>query len=163
MIRLIPLLLVACSLNGKNTTIVEGCDIVESYAPCPSSCVAVPDGAYPAFVMQCGGSGTASNPGEEDDCVEAAEWSYQNDSGGDMICGICDSEDSGTYPWTYLWIGFEVCDFDTGETSSISVEVDEEMPTPPSSTEEDAATDSESMDWTSGNPNHPRQHARASL
>lgn len=102
---------------------VASCDVIEARGECDTSpiCVDVEDAMLSgvAYAWQCGGTGTAKNPGEADDCISRAGDAYAlGDATGDRICVSCKDIDGDTgpstaNPWTYLILG--VCEFGTIE------------------------------------------------
>lgn len=111
-------------LSACNTTVepsitqVAACDVIEARGECDAGpvCVEVADAMLSdvVYAWQCGGTGTADDPGESDDCISRAGDAYAlGDAAGDRICVRCeDIDDTGpstATPWTYTVLG--VCEF----------------------------------------------------
>lgn len=121
---MIAALLVACTLTVPQTTYIEGeCPLVEASGQCSTGPVCVPvadaTAAGYAYALQCGGTGTAENPGDSDDCIQvpAAHRYTLGDASGDLACASCtdidgDTGPSDANPWTYIRIGIWDCGAD---------------------------------------------------
>lgn len=112
------MILLAALSGCDNLTLIEytGCPIDEMAGDCENGpvCVSVDDAQTAAFAYawQCGGSGSAADPGDADDCIQAEVYAF-GDPNGDQLCAVCsDVDDSGpshANPWTYLLLGVYDC------------------------------------------------------
>lgn len=108
------LFLIACTYVAP--TDYKACPMIEASGQCDAGplCVPVTDDQYAAvaYAWQCGGSGTAADPGDSDDCIEAETFTL-GDASGDQVCAECADLDgdgpSEAMPWTYLTIGVWDC------------------------------------------------------
>ena len=107
--------LVGCGQLGTTNTYRDGCEVSVSYDDCPSGCVILDEHDVIGNIWQCGGSGSAIDPDDNDDCV-TAYGSLQLDEDGNQACGTCtDIEgDTGDGPWTYLMFEVWRCESDSG-------------------------------------------------